>query len=297
VRITATNAFLTMKQAIASAQSRYQGAQLQVSSGKTIRNYADSPVNASIVVKIASSQSSYSDYDKAATAATGWLSAQDAALQDASSLITQARSLALQAANTGSQTQESREALAAEVDQLRGQMMAVANTTRMGRSVFGGFGQTAVTADADGTYRFAGDQGKVNFQVSPTDTVTVNTDGAAAFGFTSGKDVFSVLSEVAGHIRSGDTTALSGDISTLDARAEDVYSGLEVVGATSNHVEALQSRGQSQVISLTQSRSALEDTDMAQGILNLQEAQNAYESALAVASMVAKSGGLASYLV
>lgn len=295
MRVTQSTLYLTMQHGLDSSLEQVSRAQTEMSTGKRINKYSDDPTAAVNVLRTQSKQSSYSDYDTAATDAGGWLSAQDSALQNAAKLIDRARQLALNGANSAAQDSDTRSALAAEVAQIRDQIASIANTTYLDRPVFGGFGQTAVTQDATGKWQYAGDGGKVLRQVSPNDTVTVNVDGSQVFGFGSGNDIFGVLDQLKSDLTSGNDAGIAAGITNLDARTTDIYQGLEQVGATQNHVEDLATRGKDQQVALLKVRSDLEDVDLAQATIDMQNASNAFQATLA-ATAKANIPSLAQYL-
>src|SRR2546422_2449149 len=146
MRVTPTTMFLTVGNGLQQSIGRLQDAQERLSSGKRINRFSDSPAAAATVLGLAARERDWDAYNKAAGDAVGWLNTQDQALQSSSSLLQRARELALSAGD-GANSDTAREAIASELDGLRNELASLANTTYMGRSVFGGFKSTAVTAD------------------------------------------------------------------------------------------------------------------------------------------------------
>src|SRR5581483_8164585 len=138
MRVTPTTMFLTVGNGLQESLGQLQDAQQQLSSGRRINRYSDSPTDATTVLGLAARQRDWEAYNKAADDATGWLDTQDQALQSASSLLQRARQLALSAGN-GASSDSAREAIASELDSLKDELGSLANTTYLGRSVFGGF--------------------------------------------------------------------------------------------------------------------------------------------------------------
>jgi flagellar hook-associated protein 3 FlgL len=212
-----------------------------------------------------------------------WLGVQDTALQTASSLLARAKELATQAGN-GAHNETSRAAIAMELEGIRSQLGALANTQQNGQAVFGGFSAVAVELTATSA-SFVGspDGTAVLRQVSPEQVVTVNTDGAQVFGFNAGFgfDVFSALADLATAVREGDNVAIADSSATLDARADDVRNALGGVGSRTAIIEALESTLGDRKMALTEQRSSLEDADPAAAAIELTRAAQAYEAALA----------------
>ncbi len=284
MRVTPTTMFLTVGAGLGQSIGSLQDAQEKLSSGKRINRFSDSPTDAATVLGIAARQRDWDAYTKAADDATGWLNTQDQALQSASSLLQRARELAL-SAGSGANSATARESIAAEVDSLSDELASLANTTYMGRSVFGGFGSSAVTKDGSGQWGWSGGTpaDAVNRRVAPEVTVRVNMDGQAAFGFAAGagQDVFAVLGRLAADVRAGNTAAIAGaDLAGLDARMSGVGNALATVGARTNQVEAALTIGQQRVDTLKQHRSSLEDADVPRSVMDLQLAQSGYQAVL-----------------
>src|SRR5437763_9964037 len=138
MRVTPTTMFLTVGNGLQQSLGRLQDAQGKLSSGKRINRFSDSPTDAATILGLAARQRDWDAYTKAADDAVGWLDTQDQALQSSSSLLQRARELALSAGN-GANSDTAREAIASELDSLRDNLASLANTTYLGRSVFGGF--------------------------------------------------------------------------------------------------------------------------------------------------------------
>lgn len=282
MRVTSASLYPTLQADLNASLASVQRLQTQLSSGKRIQAYSDDPVGAAEVLRSRSEESAWAAYQKAADDANAWLGTADTALQSMTSLLRNARDLAIQSQN-GALSADSRAAIADQVDQLQSQLADLANAQYLGRSVFGGFAASAVVPDGSGGWTWTGDSGQVLRRVSPDVTVQANVDGAAALGFQPGQtDAFTVLSQLSASIRAGGAT--SADVSALDTRLSAVTSGLGLVGAATNRVQAASDLGKSTVDALTAQRSRLEDTDMAEAVLQLNEAQLGYQAALGAAS-------------
>jgi flagellar hook-associated protein 3 FlgL len=171
------------------------------------------------------------------------------------------------------------------VTSLRDHLVDLANTKIGNRGLFSGFQDTAV-AQVGGAWSYVGDSGAVNRQIGPSMTVQVNLPGDDVFGFKAGagQDVFSTLDKLAADLRSGDTTGLAADQTTLDSRFTDVSRALGTLGALENRVDNQLTLGADAVDEIKRQRSELSDVDMAEAALKLQMAQTGYQAALAAAS-------------
>jgi flagellar hook-associated protein 3 FlgL len=284
MRITSTTNYITMRQGLESTLSSVADAQNQLSTGKRILRYSDSPSDAVTALRFASQESDWAAYKHSADDATRWLNTADGTLQSVSSTLQKVRTLAVNGIN-GSLGQSSREALADEVDALRDHLVDLANTKIGNRGLFSGFQDTAVAKNGT-AWNYAGDDGKVNRQIGPSMQIAVNLTGSEVFGFDqgAGQDVFSTLDKLAADLRSGDVTAMQADQTQLDARFTGVTTALGKLGALEKRVENQLTLGADSVDEIRRQRSELSDVDIAEASLKLQQAQTGYQAALAAAA-------------
>jgi flagellar hook-associated protein 3 FlgL len=285
MRVSSLSQYLQTSQGLQAALGRVQQVQAQVSSGKTLTSWADDPARAASAERYRADEADWGTYQKGATDASSWLGAADGALQSMSTIMTRVKQLAV-SAQSGALTTQSRDAIAAEIDQLRDQLKDLGNSTQLGRSVFGGFQPAALSEDAAGVVTFVGDSGQVRRQVSPTVTLSVNVSASSVFGFTAGagQDVFSQLTALSAATRSGNDAGVAAAQSTLETRHSDILSNLAQIGATTSRVDSSQAAGSMALQDLASRRSAVEDIDLADGVLRLNSAQAGYTAALGAAS-------------
>ncbi|WP_020143828.1 flagellar hook-associated protein FlgL [Terracoccus sp. 273MFTsu3.1] len=282
LRVTDQSMSLAAQRALGDRQSRLASAQATATSGARISRPSDDPVGTGEALRVRAELAARGQYQRNIDDGTGWLSTIDSALAGATGLLQQARDAAVQGGN-GSLTQAARDALAAVVDGLRHDLVGAANTRYLGRSVFAGTSD-APSAFTDGTPpTYNGASGTVTRRIGPDETVAVDTDGRTAFGSGS-MSAFSVLDAIAADLRAGvDPTprlaALDGAMTTVVAARSDVGSRLtQLQRAAQATTEA--------TTSLTSRRTALEDVDLGQAVLDLQLQQTAYQAALAVTAKV-----------
>jgi flagellar hook-associated protein 3 FlgL len=285
MRVSTYGSYLTTSQSLGSAMQRVQSLQSKIGTGKAVTAWSDDAPAAAAIERYRAQEADWSSFGKVANDAKSWLTTADGTLQSMSSLMSRVKELAV-SANSGSLSSASRKAIADEVDQIRTELRDLGNTTQLGRSLFGGFGASALSTAPDGTITYAGDDGAVKRQVSPTITVTANVSAKDIFGFTAGagQDVFSTLSSLSSAIRSGSSTALSSIQGTLQARHENILSSLSQVGTTTNQVDTALTSGSTALQDLASRRSDLEDIDLADAVLQLSAAQASYTAALGAAS-------------
>lgn len=183
--------------------------------------------------------------------------------------------------NNGTSNQTEMDAMAVEVAETRESLKSIANAKINGRPLFSGFSSTDAVAKVAGTWTYQGDTGAVTRRVSESDVVQVNVTGDAAFGFSAGEDVFTVLDDLEAALQSGDTVGLSAAIDQVDRSMNRILTSRAAIGAASNRIEKAVFRAQTDEVSLRTALSQTEDTDMAKAVMELQIQETAYQAAQA----------------
>jgi flagellar hook-associated protein 3 FlgL len=257
--------------------------QEQMTTGKVLNRPSDSPTDTTSAMRIRSSLADVKQYGRNADDGNAWLTTIDSALTSANDQVLRARDLALQGANTGVAGPTAREALAAEVDQIRGGLIDTANSNYLGRPVFGGVTAGPKAYDAAGTY--VGTAGAVNRTVSEGTTIRVDVDGQQAFG-PAGDTVFDHLAALSTALRAGDQTAISASITALNADRDQITTTQTDVGSRQVRVEAAVQAASDNELKLKTSLSTVENADLPKVIVDLQSQQVAYQASLAATSKV-----------
>jgi flagellar hook-associated protein 3 FlgL len=253
--------------------------QEQMTSGKLVNRPSDSPTAAISSLDLRGQIKGAEQNSRNADDGVSWLSSQDTALSSVNDALQRVRDLTLQGSSTGSNDLTSRQALAAEVSSLKEAILGLANTTYLGRPVFGGTTAGPVAFAPDGSY--VGDDGQVTRRISPGATVRVDTPGKDVFGVDSptSTSVFSLLDKVATDLTSN-TDGLADDLTSLDTAMQNVRTSLTGVGARYSRAEVAGQTADDLVLSLRSTLSGVEDIDLPSTIMDLQMQQLAYQTAL-----------------
>ncbi|HYQ75311.1 flagellar hook-associated protein FlgL [Cellulomonas sp.] len=265
--------------------------QAQMSSGKKINAASDDPSGTADVLRLQGEQRQLAQYGRNASDGEAWLTTINDALTTSLSTLRKARDLTVQGGN-GALGINSRIALAQEIEGLRDNLLAQANTTYLGRSVFAG--TTAGAAFTDGTtpvgapdpaYTFSGSgvDGTVTRTVASGTNIRVDSSGAAVFG--EGADsVFALLDSIAATLRAGGDP--SDQLDAIDGHLDAMTTEVASVGARQNQIDAAQDLISQNSLTATTRLSAVQDIDLAQIILDLGAQEVAYKGALAAGAKV-----------
>lgn len=262
----------------------YERTQSELATGHRILKPSDDPAGARRASTLNGAIKANEQHQKSTSDAKAWLDIADGQLQTAMQRLNRARDLTVRGATDLGATE--REALAKEIDGIRDELEGIANTRHKGRPLFGGHGAgPAVARDPDsGVWQFDPphdpDQpfDAVTRRISDSETIRVNTTAAEWLG--AGDDnLLAQLDELAAALRSGEP--ISERIGGLDAAADRLGDQLATIGAATNRVTSAEARAKDLVLTLRTELSEVRDVDIAEGIMELQVQQVAYEATLA----------------
>lgn len=268
---------------------RGQKIQSQISSGKLLSRPSDSPTGTVTSLQLRGEVRATQQYGRNADDGVGWLGTIQDKLGDASTSVIRVRDLTVQALSSANNDQ-SRDALAVEIDNIRSTLLGEANSTYMNRPVFGGTTPGSVAYEQDpatGDITYAGNASPTTRTVGPNAKVRIETTGPEAFGATgSDTELFTVLQNISSAIRNNDDDALNKGLTNLDSAHDLLKSALSDVGARYNRVEQMKQSADDHLLSVSSQLSDIEDVDLPKAIMDLQIQQTSYQAALAATAKV-----------
>ena len=176
MRLSTANSYNSSLQALMDRQSTMSSTQQQMTTGKRVNIASDDPSAAARAERALASQNRSDATQKAVDASKNAMTLSESALGTAGSLLQSARETLVQAGDAGL-TDADRTSLAEQLQQLRSQLLSVANSTDGGGSyLFGGQGakQSPFVETTSGV-QYRGVAGAV--QAASADALTLNTDG------------------------------------------------------------------------------------------------------------------------
>ncbi|MFO7294295.1 MAG: hypothetical protein C0P76_014550, partial [Acidimicrobiia bacterium] len=241
-------------------------AQSSLGSGKRIHKPSDDPSAMNRSMSLRGLQAASDQAARNASDGLMWTSLADSKLQTLLDRLHRARELAIR---SGSVTNDAeREAFAKELESIREEAIAIANSRIGDRALFAGTADGDAVA-SDGT-AYLGNDGVVERRVGPKDVVQVNVIGAEVFGFDAGRDLFTVLADLSDRILAGDNDGVQGSIDEIDESMDRILTALAQLGAATNRIEAAQRRNADEKLSLQDRLSQVESVDVAEAIMQLQ---------------------------
>jgi flagellar hook-associated protein 3 FlgL len=272
----------------------------EMSSGKSITKPSDDPYAAGRAVSLRSELAGIKQHERNVEEAQGWMTVTTTALSTITDMAQTARQLVVQG-STDTLPQESRNAIADQIDELIAGMKQEANATYDGRYVLGGnrtnvrpYDSTENKTDPSVTPNdtYAGDSANQLREIGPQVTMVVNVHGDEVLGGAPGStgDMLGVMRDIATHLRAGDTAKLgSDDLKAIQGQIDNLLSVQARVGAGMNRLDTASGRLQEIEESTMSMLSNTEDADMAQTLVNFSTQQAVYQSALNAGARIVQS--------
>lgn len=266
--------------------SRLQQSQTELSTGRLVRRPSDDPTKATQAMSLRTTARVTDHRRRAAEDASGWLDTAGATLMSGLDLMGRVKELTVQASNAGAASPSSRAAISLELRSLREELLGMANTRYIDRSIFNGTAAGQAYDSTTGAY--LGNAATVIREVAPDTTVQVNMSGEQVFGSQSAPDgdIFAVLDRLATAVANGDNAAIAVEHQNSDNARQRMTDAVGVLGARASRVEDIRGRNDLQKERLLQSLSEVEDADLAQSLISVKARENAYTAALQAASKV-----------
>lgn len=261
--------------------------QNKLSTGQRIQRPADDPVGIGYLMRYNSELDRYEEFLENANTGSGWLSTMDDLMQQSNDVLKRVKVLVQQAA-TGTVPDETREQIAAEVIQLKEQLVDIGNSSYAGRYMFNGQKMDVPPYTIDNAANEETDDGVYYLNVSPSVSVPVSITGEDIFGEAGAADnAFQVLDDVITHLQTPDSQAdLLNDLNLIDQASDRIQVNWAEIGARMNRFELVQNRIQDEMVSLQELRSETADVDMADAITEIKLQENVLQAALATGARI-----------
>ncbi len=254
--------------------------QQKAASQRAFTSPSEDPAAATATMKLHSAIQRNDQYARNVDDGMAWTVTADNAISASHDLLTRARDLTLQGANEGAMDELSREAIAVELESLRDELLTLANTKYLGRSVFAG--TTDGQAFTSGTYTHNGiPGGAVERRVADNLTIRVDVDGSEVFG-SGASSVFATIDNIVADLRAG--VNVGARVGEIDTHRTAMLGVQGRTGVAQAQLERYASSLMADNVELESRRTEVEDVDAAEVLLELNAKNLVYEMSLSVAA-------------
>lgn len=272
----------TVARQISNARNRITDAQEEIATGKRINRPSDDPQGKAAVINLRTSQAEIEQMKRNAGAAGDSLQATDTALDSYENMLDRAHAIMMQGASDLT-TDVARQALAVDLDNLRSQVLSIANTRREGLYVFGGTRQNAPPFDPITAAPAATASTERLLRIEPGATpVNVGFRAEDIFSDSAGS-IFTTLSSVSAALKGtgdpiADKAAILAGMDRLAVFTTQASVTRARVGPNLNVVEAAQQRLADSSFSTEKMAQRLEAADFSESAVKLSESQTALQA-------------------
>ena len=269
---------------IGALRSRAEDLQAAVGRGQRLARASDDPVAAARLRRLTRTDQFVAIDTTNAARAMSDLQLTDAALGSFAGYVTRIKELATQAAN-GTLTASQRAGIGAEVQQLQGELVRLANSRdSAGHALFGGeTAGAAYTLDAAGNAIYAGTTSAGDLPLGDGQSVTRGLTGPEFLNF-AGTDLFAVTKALADALTgaSADPAQAARDaLSPLDTGLEAITTAQTVVGTRMNWIDLNLERATRLSEMRSDEEAEVAGTDIAATVTELQEVMTVLEASQA----------------
>lgn len=268
---------------ILNDQAQLSRVQQQLSSGQKLLAPADDPAAAAQIQNLDAAISATQQFQRNADAASAQLNLENGALTTVVNGLQRAHELAVQGLN-GTQSAQSRQGIAAEVQQILDQLVSVANTQDAnGQYLFAGLQSGTTPVSQSGTtYTYGGDSGQRFLQIGPGRQVAVQDPGSTVFMNAPAagggvQSVFKTLSDLVAGLKANSPSASS--LTNLNNALQNVLTVQTQVGARLNAISDQKTLNGNLLVQVQQNRSQLSSLDIAQAAAQLNQQLVALQAA------------------
>ncbi|WP_312753311.1 flagellar hook-associated protein FlgL [Rummeliibacillus suwonensis] len=296
MRVTQSMLSNNMLRNLNNSNSKLGKYQEQLSSGSKITRPSDDPVATVKGIGYRTELAKNSQYTRNMTTVNSWLDSSDDALKQVGSGLQRVQELVTQAAND-TNTDEEREKIKIEIDQIRQQIRDVANTQVGDSYIFSGTktlsplftSSTANSSKDDKDVPLNGNSQNVTIEVYDGVTLDVNVDGATLF-----RKIDNLMADVQTALNDDDAlnagttsgTVIGNLLGDIQDGQEDALQARSVIGAKQNRADMMADRLSIQKISTTKQMSDNEDVDYEETITNLITEESIHRAALSVGGRI-----------
>lgn len=255
----------------------------QLATGKKITKPSDDPVVAMKGMYYRSNLSEVEQYKRNLSESYLWMENSEAGVEHVNEALQRVRELTVQGAN-GTLSESDKQAVAKEIEQIKKDIMTVANTQVAGRYIFNGTNTSQPPVSDVGT-------GAPQANLNTSDYMVEVSRGVSLKANINPENVFSQklfdtlqgIQESLGGTDSGDLNSLLGD---LDKQMNILSAERSELGARYNRLEMVESRISTQEVIATRILSDNEDADLERVIVDLTTQESIHRAALSVGARI-----------
>lgn len=279
---------------LARTKERLAVTQRELSSGKRINDPSEDPTGAALLVDFKASIGANEAFMKQIDGALSFLRGSETVLESVSNDLTRLLEIGQQAIS-GTNTGTPRANLAQEVDAIRSNFIASANTQEQGKYLFSGTATLTppFSGPPAGPITYAGNAGLITVDVSVNTTVTTNLPGSTVFfgagGQGSATDLFQQVTDLRDGLRTNNAAQIQTAYDNLKAILPTLSTAQTDLGGREAGILSLKDDLSNFTLTLQGIQDGVEATDFPDAVTRYSSDQTGQEVTLSSLAKVGKT--------
>ncbi len=299
MRITNGMMVNTLMRNLGNNLKKMDKTQQNLATGKKFINPSDDPIGVSRSLRLNTDISVMDQYKRNVSDSQSWMETTEIALSNITEILKRAKELTVQASSE-TYSVDQRTAIAGEIEQLKEQLVSIANSNYAGSYVFSGYKTDKKLLDDSGIYDVGGQtlsiSENIGINVGTGDRLSINFVGQRVFGIGLGTDPIAVTGNAVGgtsksqlidvfdqlvtDLKADNTTNINAALGRIENYMDNTNAVRAEIGVKGNRLELNANRLEDDLLNLTGLLSKNEDADMAEVIMNLKNEENVYKASL-----------------
>lgn len=254
----------------------------QLATGKKITRPSDDPVVAMKGMYYRTNLTEIQQYKRNLSEVYAWMDNSEAAIEHIGTVMHRARELMVQGMND-TYSQEDRDAMAAEIAQIKEDFAQVANTQVAGRYIFNGMTiDKPRVIDASDPSTVSTENDPFMVEVSKGIKLQANVNVNNVFN----QEIFQMWNDIEGALKSSDSEKLGQLLNDFDKQTEVIQAERSELGARYNRLQMVEDRIGYQEVVATRTLSDNEDADIERVITELLTQESVHRASLSTSARI-----------
>lgn len=261
----------------------------QLFTGKKVTKSSDDPISMTSILNNRRELGNLEQYEKNISTVRSAIQTTEGTLMQLQDIFSRCRDLVTQGSN-GTYDQQSRDAIAQEITELRKQVGLLANTKFGEYYIFGGV-DTKMPPYNTETMKWQANPNAnkpLNIEVSQNTYIDINMNGEAIFnGGGVANNLFDLLDNITNDLLAGDTDSLGENrIQELDDALNQITNSISKIGSTVNRLDIIESKNKDFELNAQDDLSNKEDADIEEVYIALTTARTVYNAGISVTAKI-----------
>ncbi|GAA0318816.1 flagellar hook-associated protein FlgL [Bacillus carboniphilus] len=266
---------------LSESYSRMGKYQDQLSTGKKITRPSDDPVVAMKGMHYRSNLGQVEQYQRNLSEVYLWMDNSESAIEQTNNAMHRVRELVIQGKN-GALSEDDKKAVAREIQQMKEDIVSVANTKVAGRHIFNGTDVSNPPVTTGAPPQVAINTDPYQVEISPGILLTANVNGERVFS----QDMFQTIQDIEDTLMGEADLDLDELLSQMDDHMDQLSAERSELGARYNRLEMIDDRLGQQEVTANRILSDNEDIDIERVITDLKIQESIHRAALGVGSRI-----------